>query len=623
MALGVLRTKSLDAILKDAEAPEMTLNRTLGATDIIMLGIGAIIGAGIFSTVGTAAAGDASRPGAGPALMVSFIITAVVCAFTALCYAEFAAMVPISGSAYTYSYATLGEVVAWIIGWDLIIEYGVGNVGVAISWAAYFRSLLGLGGIHVPDWLAMDYRSYLAAVDAGTVQDIAPTILGKPFVFNILAASIVAVLTVLLVWGVRESAKFNTVMVGVKLLILVFFVVVGISYINSANYTPFSPNGFKGISSAAAVVFFAYIGFDAVSTVAEETREPQRNMPIGIIGSLVICTIIYVVVAFVFSGLISYPDLLATPVANQAEPLTYALKHAAGTADDTTFLKFATFVVAVGAVIATTAVLLVFQMGQPRIFFSMARDGLLPSLFARIHPKFKTPHITTILTGIFVGLIGGVTSIDEMVNLTNIGTLFAFILVCAGVIILRYRDPDRPRPFRVPGGIVIPVLGIFSCLYLMYFLPSESWFRFAAWLNLGFVIYIAYGAVRSRLTGRDTVVDAAAHNAETAWAGASLGAAGLVLLFIALLLDIHARSANNVEGAAAESIWNPSWFLVVPLILNVILLYPVTIARARKALAGGVGGNDRSRAQLAIAVSAVMLVAGVVYLVMVMPTKLR
>ncbi len=272
--------------------------------------------------------------------------------------------------------------------------------------------------------------------------------------------------------------------------------------------------------------------------------------------------------------------------------------------------------------IATTAVLLVFQMGQPRIFFSMARDGLLPSLFAKIHPKWKTPHITTILTGLFVGVIGGVTSIDEMVNLTNIGTLFAFILVCAGVIILRYKDPDRPRPFRVPGGIIIPICGILSCLYLMYFLPSESWFRFAAWLNLGFVIYIAYGAVRSKLTGRDASPDAAAHDAETAWAGASLGAAGLILLFIALALDIHARSGQETAGAAAESIWNPSWFLVVPLILNVILLFPVSILRARKAISAGVSDVSRSRAISAMGISAILLIGCIVYLAVVLPTKL-
>ena len=625
MPLGVLRTKNLDAILQDAEHPEMTLNRTLGATDIIMLGIGAIIGAGIFSTVGTAAAGEVGvRLGAGPALTLSFIITAIVCGFTALCYAEFASMVPISGSAYTYSYATLGEVVAWIIGWDLIIEYAVGNVSVAISWAAYFESLIELTGINIPDWMAMDYRTYLETLADGKITSPAPEIGGVPIVFNVLAAIIVLVLTVLLVWGVRESARFNTIMVIVKIVILLFFIVAGIAYINADNYIPFAPTGFKGISSAAAVVFFAYIGFDAVSTVAEETREPQRNMPIGIIGSLIICTIFYVVVAAVFTGLISYTDLQAASIADQAEPLTYALQHAATAAGgNIAWLKFATFVVAVGAVIATTAVLLVFQMGQPRIFFSMARDGLLPSVFSRIHPKFRTPHITTILTGLFVAAIAGISSIDEMVDLTNIGTLFAFILVCAGVIILRYRDPDRPRPFKVPGGIVIPILGILSCLYLMYFLPSTSWFRFAAWLNLGFVIYIAYGAVRSRLTGRDTVADAAAHDAETAWAGASLGALGLLLMLIAFVFDVYATAKpGEVDAEFARNFRDPSWFLVVPLILNILLLYPVSILRAKRAMGQGITGKDRSRATMAIAVSAILMLASIIYVAMVLPTKL-
>lgn len=551
MALGVLRTKSLDAILADAEEPEMTLNRTLGASDIVLLGIGAIIGAGIFSTVGTAAAGDADRPGAGAALMLSFIITAVVCSFTALCYAEFASMVPISGSAYTYSYATLGEVVAWIIGWDLIIEYAVGNVSVAISWAGYFRSLLEGLGIKIPLWMAMEYRGYSKAVEQGvTTWEAAPHLFGEPIVINLLAASIVFVLTVLLVWGVKESVKFNSIMVLLKIGVLIFFVIVGFLYVRPENYTPFAPTGFAGISTAAAIVFFAYIGFDAVSTVAEETQNPQRNLPIGIIGSLIICTIFYVVVAAVFTGLISYNDLQNSSIANQAEPLTYALRFAAAkTGAGAGWIDAAAGIVAVGAVIATTAVLLVFQLGQPRIFFSMARDGLLPQAFAKIHPKFRTPHVTTILTGVVVGVISAFTAIDEMVDLTNIGTLFAFILVCGGVIILRATDPGRARPFRVPGGYIIPILGIISCIYLMYFLPSTSWFRFAAWLNLGFVVYIAYGATHSRLTGRAQSADANQHDAETAWAGASLGAVGLAILLGALAVDIAVQRNNAVERA--------------------------------------------------------------------------
>jgi basic amino acid/polyamine antiporter, APA family len=617
VGLGVFRTKSLTDILTDAEAPELTLNRALGATDLIMLGVGAVIGAGIFSTVGTAAAGDDVRAGAGPALMLSFVITAIVCSFTALCYAELAAMVPISGSAYTYSYATLGEVVAWIIGWDLIIEYAVGNVGVAISWANYFRTFMHGFGIEVPLWASMEYRAYgMAVADGTTTWAAAPQIFGQPFVFNFLAAGIVLLITVVLVYGVRESARFNTVMVIVKIVVLLFFIAVGFFYVQPENYAPFNPGGFVGISTAAAVVFFAYIGFDAVSTVAEETRDPQKNMPIGIIGSLIICTILYVLVAAVFTGLISYTDLRGANIASQAEPLTFALRHAAeALGAPSRFVNIAIGLTAFGAVIATTAVLLVFQLGQPRIFFSMARDGLLPKVFAKIHPKFRTPHVTTIITGVVVAAIAGVASIDEMVNLTNIGTLFAFILVCGGVIMLRKSDPDRPRPFRVPGGVATPIIGIFSCIYLMSYLPTESWFRFAAWLNMGFIIYIAYGAVKSRMTGRETAESPAAHDAETAWAGASLGALGLVILFGALAYDIYARTKLLAPGETlTETFWHPSWFLIVPMILNVAVLFPVIIARARRALAAGVTDIHRRRATLALTVAVVLLIAGLGYL---------
>src|SRR6185503_1381117 len=530
----LFRVKPLDAILEDAEEPEHQLKRALGPVQLTLFGIGAIIGAGIFATIGTAAAGDANRPGAGPALMVSFVITAIVCAFTALCYAEFASMVPISGSAYTYSYATLGEVIAWIIGWDLIIEYAVGNIAVAISWANYFKTLvsglhipwLAPNGIHIPDWISMDYRT---AAKVEGVYENAPQLFGKPIIFNVLAVAIVALITFVLIWGIRESARFNAVMVGIKILVLTFFIVVGFTYVQPANWKPFAPNGFGGISAGAAIVFFAYIGFDAVSTVAEETRNPKRNLPIGIIASLIICTVFYAVVAAVFTGLISYGDLRTKLATEQAEPLTMALEHVGQQFG--TNLNWAIGIVAFGSVIAHTAVLLVFQLGQPRILFSMARDGLLPKAFQRVHPKYRTPHVGTILTGVFVASFAAVASIDEMVDLTNIGTLFAFILVCAGIIVLRVKDPSRPRPFRVPGGLVIPILGIISCLYLIYFLPPTSWLRFAAWLNLGFVIYVGYGSVHSRLTGQHTSEHPAEHAAETAYTGAWLGVIGTALLF--------------------------------------------------------------------------------------------
>jgi APA family basic amino acid/polyamine antiporter len=493
---GIFRTKNLNDILAAAQEEGHKLKRTLGPINVTLLGIGAIIGAGIFATVGTAAAGDAARPGAGPSLMLSFVITAVVCAFTALCYAEMAAMVPISGSAYTYSYATLGELVAWIIGWDLILEYAIGNVAVAISWANYFRSFMhDAFGVDIPQWLSTDFRT--ARKIPGLIES-APHIFGFPIVFNLLALGIVALITIVLVWGIKESAEFNAVMVVIKIIVLLFFIGIAFYFVSPAqmktNWHPFQPTGWSGTLAGAAVVFFAYIGFDAVSTVAEETKNPSRDLPIGIIASLVICTVFYVVVAAVFTGLIPYPELVRRLSTEQAEPLTMALNHVAPNA------RWASAVVSFGSVVAHTAVLLVFQLGQPRIFFSIARDGLLPPVFAKVHPKFKTPHVTTILTGVIVGLFAAVMSIDEMVDLTNIGTLFAFVLVCIGITILRYKDPGRHRPFKVPfGAWLLPMMGAVSCLFLMYYLPPTSWWRFIAWLMLGLSIYLSYGYSRSEL----------------------------------------------------------------------------------------------------------------------------
>ena len=496
MLRGIFRTKNLDDILASAQEEGHKLKRTLGPINITLLGIGAIIGAGIFATVGTAAAGDAVRPGAGPSLMLSFVITAVVCAFTALCYAEMAAMVPISGSAYTYSYATLGELVAWIIGWDLMLEYAIGNVAVAISWANYFRSFIeDAFGVSIPQWLSTDFRT--ARKIPGLIEG-APHIFGVPIVFNLLAFGIVALITIVLVWGIKESAQFNAGMVMVKILVLLFFIGIAIYFVSPSkmvtNWRPFQPTGWGGTLAGAAVVFFAYIGFDAVSTVAEETKNPARDLPIGIIASLVICTIFYVVVAAGFTGLIPYQELVRRLSTEQAEPLTMALNHVAPTA------KWASAIVAFGSVVAHTAVLLVFQLGQPRIFFSMARDGLLPPVFAKVHPKFKTPHVTTILTGVIVGGFAAVMSIDEMVDLTNIGTLFAFVLVCVGITILRYKEPNRTRPFRVPfGPWVLPMLGAVSCFFLMFYLPPTSWWRFVAWLLLGLAVYLSYSYSRSEI----------------------------------------------------------------------------------------------------------------------------
>jgi APA family basic amino acid/polyamine antiporter len=490
----LFQTKSLDDLIGETKEEGHQLKRALGPLNLIALGIGAVIGAGIFATIGTAAAGDAQRPGAGPALTLSFVLTAAVCALTALCYAEFAAMVPVSGSAYTYAYATLGELVAWIIGWDLILEYAIGNVGVAISWANYFHTWLETMGIELPRWLSIDYGTAMSRMP--DVVAAAPHVMGVPIVFNFFAFAIVMVITAVLVWGIKESASFNFGMVAIKLVVLAFFLTVSAAYVKPANWHPFVPNGFSGVAAGAAIVFFAYIGFDAISTTAEETRDPQKNMPIGIIGSLIVCTVIYILVAAVFTGMISYPALKATLANEQAEPLTLAMKHVG-------MSPWMVGVVAFGSVVAHTAVLLVFQLGQPRIFFAMARDGMLPPVFARVHPRFRTPHVTTIVTGLAVGITASFTSLDAMVDLTNIGTLFAFILVCIGITILRVKDPGRARPFRVPGGAyLIPTLGVVSCAGLIYYLPPSSWMRFFGWLIVGSVIYFGYGFRHSRLRRR-------------------------------------------------------------------------------------------------------------------------
>ena len=475
----LFRTKPIDSELPPGERP---LKPVLGPVDLILLGIGGIVGAGIFALVGTAAAGDAARPGAGPALIVSFVLTAVACGLTALCYAEFASQVPISGSAYTYAYTTLGEIVAWIIGWDLVLEYAVGNIAVAVSWSGYFCEFLRGFGLEFPRWLATDLRTALATPK---ILNSAPRVLGMPLVFNLPAVFIVTVLTALLVVGIKESAWFNAAMVGIKLLVLCFFVVIGACYVKPENWRPFAPNGWAGIQAGAAVVFFAFIGFDAVSTAAEECRNPRRNLPIGILGSLAACTVIYIVVAAVLTGMIPWQEL------NTAEPLSVAMR--------VVNQNWAAGIVAFGSLVAHTAVLLVFQLGQPRILFSMARDGLLPQALARTHWRFKTPHVATILTGLFVGVGSALAGLEEMADLCNIGTLSAFLIVCAGVIVLRRREPHQGRGFRTPWVPWVPLLGIVACLWLMFGLPWKAWIRFAVWLVAGITFYALYGWRRSRL----------------------------------------------------------------------------------------------------------------------------
>ena len=478
----------------EAETPQ-SLRRVLGAGDLVMLAIGAVIGAGIFGAIGTAAAGqyDAAgnmvRAGAGPALVFSFLLLGLCCAFAGLCYAELASMIPQAGSAYAYSYATLGELVAWIIGWDLILEYAVGNVAVAISWGDYFSSLLRSFGVDLPVWLTTGYRTALLSPnpDVHGLLETAPHVAGIPILINLPAFLIVGLITWLLLLGVRESSRTNNVLVVIKLLVLGLFIVAGLTHINSDNYTPFTPNGWRGIHQGAAIVFFAYIGFDAISTAAEETKNPQRNLPIGILVGLGICTLIYVIVGAVLTGMVKYTEL------GVADPLAKALEVAG--------FRTVGWIVALGAIISMTAVLLVFQYGQPRIFFAMARDGLLPKWAAKISPTRRVPYITTILTGVFVAVWALIGDANETYNLTNIGTLFAFALVSAGVLILRYKEPDRPRPFRVPGVWVVAPLSVILCVYVMFGLPGETWVRFAIWLAIGIALYLVYGYRHTRLRG--------------------------------------------------------------------------------------------------------------------------
>jgi APA family basic amino acid/polyamine antiporter len=488
----LFRRKPIADLVVDGER---SLKRVLGAGDLVMLAIGAVIGAGIFSSIGTAAAGEVLpsgevvRYGAGPALVFSFILLGGVCALAGLCYAELASMIPQAGSAYSYSYATLGELVAWIIGWDLILEYAVGNIAVAIAWSGYFTSLLSGVGVTFPGWLTHGYRTALLSSNPevhGLLQT-APRVAGVPILLNVPAALIVLAITALLYVGVKESTRANNVIVVVKLLVLALFVGLGAAYVDPVNYTPFAPNGWRGIHQGAAIVFFAYIGFDAISTAAEETRNPQRNMPLGILAGLAICTVIYVVVGLVATGLVPYTDLRA------ADPLARALELAG--------LQTASWIVAFGAVVSLTSVLLVFQYGQPRIFMAMARDGLLPGWAAKIHPRFRTPHVTTVVTGLLVAIGALVADENEIYDLTNIGTLFAFALVCIGVLVLRYKDPLRPRPFRVPYVWVVTTVGAAACLFVMAGLPPQAWVRFGWWLAIGAGTYLIYGYRHSRLRG--------------------------------------------------------------------------------------------------------------------------
>jgi len=483
--------KSLDSIHEEM-ADGHRLSRVLGPVGLTAMGVGAIIGAGIFVLVGKAA-----RDTAGPSLMLSFVVAGLACVFAALCYAEFAAMAPVAGSAYTYAYVTLGELFAWIIGWDLVLEYAVGAATVAHGWSHYLQSFLETFDFHVPAKFANAPFTYVP--DLGKYEPTGAW-------FDALAAGITFVVSSVLVLGIRESARFNAAMVILKLGVVLFVIAVGSYYVNTANWEPFAPFGYTGVKlfgwhvagqtdkgehpvgmlAAASVIFFAYIGFDAVSTQAEEARNPKRDVPIAIISSLVICTALYIAVAAVLTGMIPYDQI------DKDAPVSAAFESIG--------LKWAQFLISVGAVAGITSVLLVMLLSQPRILLAMARDGLLPaSFFAAIHPRFQTPWKSTILTGVLVAIMAALLPIDVLSELVNIGTLLAFAIVCAAVLVMRKTHPDAERPFRAPLVPLVPILGIAFCLLLMFSLPSENWLRLAGWLGIGMVIYFAYSRRHSHL----------------------------------------------------------------------------------------------------------------------------
>ena len=462
---------------------EAGLKRVLGPVHLTLIGVGAIIGTGIFVLTGTAAAGGPGHLGAGPGLMVSFLLTAVTCGLAALCYAELASMMPVAGSAYTYAYAAFGELIAWIIGWDLILEYAVGNVAVAIGWSSYFQSLLGSFGLHLPPWLGTDPMT--ATHQAPELLATAPQVLGIPIVVNLPAILAVLFVTAVLCIGIRESARANAVLVALKLGMIALFLYVGVAHVEPSNWTPFAPNGWNGIVTGAALIFFAYIGFDAVSTTAEEARNPQRDLPIGILVSLLVCTVLYLAVTVVLTGMVPVAALA------NAEPVAAALRAVGA--------DRVAAIISAGAVASITSVLLVMQLAQTRIFFAMSRDGLLPRRFSKVHPRYGTPVWPTLLTGLVVALAAGLIDISAAAELTNIGTLFAFVLVSGGVWWLRISQPDHPRAFKVPLVGLVSAGAMASCFYLMLGLPRVTWERFGLWLLAGLVIYFLFGLRHSKL----------------------------------------------------------------------------------------------------------------------------
>jgi basic amino acid/polyamine antiporter, APA family len=493
MALGTRKSIAVLQAEAAGESEAHTLRRALGALNLTTLGIGAIIGAGIFVLTGTAAAQYA-----GPAIVISFIVSGLGCLFAGLCYSEFASMIPVAGSAYTYAYATLGEFIAWIIGWDLMLEYLFGASTVAVGWSGYFSAFMDQIGLHMPKTFTSAPYAYADAPKYDPVTHALTQAAGFTHtgaVVNLPAIILIGLMTTLLVIGIKESARFNNFIVILKIAIVLLVIGFGFMYVNQANWHPFVPAntgvyghyGWSGIVRGAAVVFFAYIGFDAVSTAAQEAKNPQRDMPIGMLGSLAICTVLYILMSLVMTGLAHYTDL------DVPHPVFVAIDKA-GPA-----LAWLASIINIGAIAGLASVVLVMLMGQPRVFYSMARDGLLPAVFGKVHPRFKTPYVTTILTGIVAAFFAGIFPIDLLGELVSIGTLLAFVIVCAGIIVLRYRQPNLARPFRTPFVPLVPILGILICGYMMYSLPGATWERLIIWMVIGLIVYFAYSRSHSKL----------------------------------------------------------------------------------------------------------------------------
>ncbi len=479
--MGLFTKKPLDQLLAQAADSEKSLHRSLSATNLVALGIGAIIGAGLFSITGVAAAANA-----GPGITISFLIAAVGCAFAGLCYAEFASMIPIAGSAYTYSYATLGEFIAWIIGWDLTLEYALGAATVSISWSRYLVKFFEYYDIHIPHYLVMSPYETATLADGSVVSGM----------INLPAVFIVVVVSLILIKGIQESAFVNGLIVVLKVSVVLIFIFLGWKYINPDNYVPYVPAntgtfgefGFSGIIRAAGIVFFAYIGFDAVSTAAQESKNPKRDMPYGILGSLVVCTILYVLFAHVMTGLANYKEFAGQ---DGIAPVAVAISH--------TPFVFLQQAIILAILAGYTSVILVMLMGQSRVFYSMSNDGLLPSFFSAVHKKFKTPYKSNLLFMVFVSLFAGFVPARVVGEMVSIGTLFAFVLVCAGIWVMRVKMPDAPRGFKTPLVPLVPILGMLICVGMMAFLPLDTWIRLLVWMAIGIVIYFVYSKNHSLL----------------------------------------------------------------------------------------------------------------------------